>query len=221
MSSLVLFDIDGTLLRGAGNHHKLALLEGVRRVTGLAASFDGIDTAGQLDRDLIAALLGPSNLDEETRHAIALECCHCYSTNCAINLSPFVCKGAREALDELHTKGSVLGLVTGNLGEIGWRKMELAGLRHFFSLGSFSEHGETRAQLAQIAAARAKELGLVSEDCRVSLIGDHANDIRAAQANGFQAVAVASGVMSRADLASFAPDILLNDLAELDAAKLL
>ena len=42
---LVLFDIDGTLMRGAGTHHKEALLEGVRRVTGHEASFDGIDTA--------------------------------------------------------------------------------------------------------------------------------------------------------------------------------
>ena len=44
----MLFDIDGTLMRGAGAHHKEALLEGVLRVTGKVASFDGIDTAGQL-----------------------------------------------------------------------------------------------------------------------------------------------------------------------------
>ena len=45
-------------MRGAGAHHKEALLEGVRRVTGLRASFDSIDTSGKLDMDLIAALLG-------------------------------------------------------------------------------------------------------------------------------------------------------------------
>jgi len=55
--TLVLFDIDGTLLRGAGTHHKEALLEGIRRVTGLETSFEGLDTAGKLDMDLIAALL--------------------------------------------------------------------------------------------------------------------------------------------------------------------
>ncbi len=32
--SLVLFDIDGTLVRRAGAHHREALVQGVRRVTG-------------------------------------------------------------------------------------------------------------------------------------------------------------------------------------------
>jgi len=43
-----------------------------------------------------------------------------------------------------------------------------------------------------------------------------ANDIQAARANGFQSVAVASGVASAAELARHSPDILLNNLSELD-----
>jgi len=218
--SLVLFDIDGTLLRGAGPHHKNALIDGVRRVTGLSTSFEGIDTAGQLDRDLIVALLRAGGMNEQEIQPvlaeISIECRRCYSANCAGDLSGFVCKGAREALIELRERGAVLGLVTGNLSDIGWRKMELAGLRDFFSLGSFSEDGATRAELARMAAYRARHKRLVSADCRVSLIGDHANDIQAARANGFQAVAVASGVMSAKELSHFAPDILLDNLSELD-----
>ena len=55
--ALVLFDIDGTLLRRAGSHHKDALLTAVREVTGHDTSFDRIPTGGMLDRDLIRALL--------------------------------------------------------------------------------------------------------------------------------------------------------------------
>src|SRR3954464_7440359 len=55
--ALVLFDIDGTLLRRAGPHHKEALVAAVREVTNHEASFDGIDTSGMLDRDLIRMLL--------------------------------------------------------------------------------------------------------------------------------------------------------------------
>jgi phosphoglycolate phosphatase len=223
--SLVLFDIDGTLLRGAGPHHKNALLDGVQRITGLSTSFEGIDTAGQLDRDLIVALLRAGGMNEqELQSAMAevlIECRQCYGANCAADLRGFVCKGAREALVELRARGAVLALVTGNLSEIGWRKMELAGLRDFFSLGSFSEDGATRAELARMAARRAHDQQLVSADCRVSLIGDHANDIQAARANGFQAVAVASGVMSAAELARFTPDILLNNLSELDCRAIM
>jgi phosphoglycolate phosphatase-like HAD superfamily hydrolase len=223
--SLVLFDIDGTLLRGAGPHHKNALIDGVRRVTGLSATFEGIDTAGQLDRDLIVALLLAGGMNEAeiapVLSDVSIECRRCYSTNCATDLTGFVCKGAREALVELRVRGAVLALVTGNLSEIGWRKMELAGLRDFFSLGSFSEDGATRTELARMAARRAREQALVSADCRVSLVGDHSNDIQAAHANGFQAIAVASGVMSAAELAPFSPDILLNNLSELDCRAIM
>jgi phosphoglycolate phosphatase-like HAD superfamily hydrolase len=223
--SLVLFDIDGTLLRGAGPHHKNALIDGVRRATGLSTSFEGIDTAGQLDRDLIVALLRAGGMNEQEIPSvlaeILIECRQCYGANCAADLSAFVCKGAREALVELRARGAVLALVTGNLSDIGWRKMELAGLRDFFSLGSFSEDGATRAELARMAAYRARDQKLVAADCRVSLIGDHANDIQAARVNGFQAVAVASGVMSAAELAGFAPDILLDNLSELDCRAIM
>jgi len=223
--SLILFDIDGTLLRGAGPHHKNALIEAVRRVTGRAATFDGIDTSGQLDRDLITILLRSVGLEEADMAAaiveIASECPRCYHANCVPDLSPFVCKGAREALAELRDRGAVLGLVTGNLSQIGWRKMELAGLRDFFSLGSFSEDGSTRAELAALALRRARDQKLVSAGCRVSLIGDHANDILAARANGFQSVAVASGIASAAELARHFPDILLNNLAELDCRAIM
>ena len=69
--------------------------------------------------------------------------------------------------------------------------------------------------------SRARDQELVSAGCRVSLIGDHANDIQAAQANGFQAIAVASGVMPAAELARFAPDILLDNLSELDCRAIM
>jgi phosphoglycolate phosphatase-like HAD superfamily hydrolase len=218
--SLVLFDIDGTLLRGAGRHHKDALLEGIRRVTGHSATFDGIDTSGQLDRDLITLLLREHRI-ETLLEQIAAECQRAYLANCLADLSPFICKGAREVLAELTTRGAVLGLVTGNLSEIGWRKMELAGLRSFFLLGAFSEDGITRAELARVAAARAREKKLVADDCRVALIGDHQNDILAARANGFLAVAIASGLTPIEQLRECEPDILLESLSELDTGRLL
>lgn len=76
--SLVLFDIDGTLLRGAGQHHKEALLEGIRKITGHAASFDGIETAGRLDHELIEDLLRKCGAAHKTIRSalkeIAFEC---------------------------------------------------------------------------------------------------------------------------------------------------
>jgi phosphoglycolate phosphatase-like HAD superfamily hydrolase len=132
-----------------------------------------------------------------------------------------VCTGVREFLEQLREHEAVLGLVTGNLSEIGWKKVELAGLRDYFSVGAFSEDGHTRAELARIAAERARTYCEEIQRCLITLIGDHANDIEAAKANGFRSVAVATGVSSADELEKFSPDILVRDLRELTVAKLM
>jgi len=223
--SLVLFDIDGTLMRGAGQHHREALVEGIRRVTGRLTTLDGVPTSGMLDRDLITAMLrasgeGNSRIQKSLSRIVA-ECQSCYAANCATDLSAFVCVGVHEALRGLFARGAKAGLVTGNLSTIGWKKVELAGLREYFSVGAFAENGRTRTRLAQIAAQRARRERLITKDARISLIGDHMNDIQAAKANGFQAIAVATGVISLAELKAAKPDILVSNLSELDLEKLL
>lgn len=222
--SLVLFDIDGTLIRGAGPHHRLALIDGIRKVTGRETSLEGIATAGTLDRDLIAGMLRKAGVSWREiaiqMRAIVEHCQQSYLANCDIDLRPFVCRNVPETLRELKEKGCALGLVTGNLTEIGWRKIEFAGLRSFFSVGAFAEDGRTRSQLALVAAQRARRLNLSARNSRISLVGDHANDISAAKANGFQSVAVATGVMSRDELGAHSPDILVDHLGELDLNRL-
>jgi phosphoglycolate phosphatase len=213
-----LFDIDGTLMRGAGAHHKEALIEGIKRVTGVTTSFEGVDTAGKLDMDLIAALLVSAGVRAEAvlLREIAQECQRAYRANCSHDLRPYLCRGALEVLSALSQRGAALGLVTGNLSAIGWRKMELAGLREFFLCGAFSEDGATRAHLANLATIRAREQRDAAPSCRVSLIGDHRNDIEAAKKNGIRAVAVASGPMPAEELRASEPDILVDSLADLD-----
>ena len=218
--SLVLFDIDGTLLRRSGEHHKRSLVEGIRRVTGVSTTFDNLPTAGMLDRDLIAAMLRVGGYSERgirsKMREIQTECQNCYVADCATDLRMNVCVGVPEFLNRLQTRGAVLGLVTGNLSQIGWKKMELAGLRTYFSFGAFAEDGRTRTRLAQVAAQRARKQGLIGRDCRISLIGDHANDVEAAKRNGFQAIAVATGVTPVEELRAAQPDILVPDLTHLD-----
>jgi phosphoglycolate phosphatase-like HAD superfamily hydrolase len=223
--SLVLFDIDGTLVRGAGLHHKTSLIEGIRRVTGLSTTLDDVPTAGMLDRDLIASMLRIAGHSERrirmALRPIMAECQNCYLANCAIDLRTNVCAGVPEFLARLIARGAVLGLVTGNLSQIGWKKMELAGLHECFSIGAFAEDGTTRTRLARVAAWRAIKQGLIPKNCRISLIGDHVNDVEAAKRNGFQAVAVATGVTSLEELRASEPDILVRDLTGLDPERLM
>lgn len=223
--ALVLFDIDGTLLRGAGSHHKQALIDGIRQITGVETHLNGVATSGVLDRDLISHMLRASGYAQRrTRTAlrdIMSACQRAYASNCAADLTGAVCTGAPELLAELTRRGAIAGLVTGNLSDIGWKKIELAELRPYFSVGAFAEDGTTRARLARIAWQRARKAGLIEQSARVSLIGDHMNDVAAAKANGFQAVAVASGLTPAHELAQAQPDLLVQSLDELDIEQLL
>src|SRR3954462_18620 len=56
-ASLVLFDIDGTLTRGVGPHHLIALERAVQQITGIAAPIDGIPVHGMLDCIILAEMM--------------------------------------------------------------------------------------------------------------------------------------------------------------------
>lgn len=51
--ALVLFDIDGTLIRKSDPHHSQALVAAVRRATGIETTNHQIPTQGMLDRDIL------------------------------------------------------------------------------------------------------------------------------------------------------------------------
>src|SRR6266568_3857480 len=59
--ALVLFDIDGTLIRRAGPHHRQALVDAVRQVTGLETTTDHIPVHipvhGMLDPDILSRMM--------------------------------------------------------------------------------------------------------------------------------------------------------------------
>lgn len=224
-TSIVLFDIDGTLIRRAGEHHKNALIKGIREVTGLATTLDGVATHGMLDGDLIVNMLLAAGHPEAHTYAdlraIMAEGQRCYLSNCADDLSQNVCPGVTELLAELSRRGAALGLVTGNLSQIGWKKMELAGLRGYFSFGAFAEDGGTRTELARMAAKHAFEKGIAEPGSLISLIGDHPNDMEAAKANGFQAIGVATGLSTLEELKSTDPTATVRTLYEIEVSRLI
>ena len=222
--AVVLFDIDGTLLRRAGPHHREALEEAVRRVTGLDSSTEHIPVHGMLDRDILGLMLTGAGASAAAARrampAIVEVAQRIYRRTCP-NLTRKVCPGARMLLYRLHRRGIPTGLVTGNLTRIGWRKMECAGLRPYLRFGAFAEMARDRAGLARLAIRQAREAGCIGPGTRISLIGDHPNDIQAARANGIQSVAVATGISTAAELAAHSPDLLVPDLRHLQLELLL
>ena len=215
--ALVLFDIDGTLVRRAGPHHREALVHGVRRVTGLETTTDGIPVQGMLDPDILTAMLRQAGA---RRAAIARGHARdpargraLLPARCARFCADKHCPGVVPVLERLTRRGVLLGLVTGNLTRIGWRKLERAGLRRYFRFGAFGEMAKTRAGLAKIAIREARRRGWIARGTPIALIGDAPADILAAQANHIRAIAVATGLTPAEELRSHQPDIRIEGFA--------
>ena len=225
MNALVLFDIDGTLVRKAGPHHRQALEVAAKRATGLKVTSQGIPTQGMLDRDILRLMLQAQGATESIIQAAMPDMIRIaernYARNCPADLTGKVCPGARMLLWKLHRKHVPVGLVTGNFTRIGWKKMERAGLRQYLHFGAFAELADDRAGLVRIAMGEARSRGWLQRDTLVSLIGDHPNDIRAAKANGVRSIAVCTGVVDAEELRTHQPDILISDLRALPPERLL
>jgi phosphoglycolate phosphatase len=221
---LVLFDIDGTLVRRAGPHHRQALEKAIRQITGLETTTDGIPVQGMLDRDIVTLMLRRAGVsDASVRRcmpAIVTKAQRIYERSCP-DLRAKVCPGARMLLYRLHRRGVVSGLVTGNLTAIGWKKMERAGLRRYLRFGAFAELARDRAGLVRIAVRQARREGWINQKSPIALIGDHPNDIRAARANGVRSIAVATGLAGADELAAHSPDLLVPDMRALTVESLL
>jgi phosphoglycolate phosphatase-like HAD superfamily hydrolase len=222
--ALVLFDIDGTLVRRAGPHHRQALVDAVRRVTGLETSTEHIPVHGMLDPDILTRMLrdagAPAASIRRAMPDIVRRAQQIYVRGVP-NLQRKTCPGVRALLRRLQQNGVILGLVTGNLTRIGWKKLERAGLKLYFRFGAFGEMAKDRAGLARLAIRHARAQGWIAKGTPIALVGDAPSDIIAAQRNGIRSIAVHTGISTRDDLLAYAPDVLLEDLRGLTLATIL
>src|SRR5262249_15549855 len=158
-----------------------------------------------LDREILTIMMTRAGMKPGAIRRAMPEIVHraqvLYSRSCP-NLHAKVCPGVRALLRRLSGRGLVIGLVTGNLTRIAWKKMEHSGLKPSFRFGAFAAHASDRAGLVRLAAARARREGWITREGRISLIGDHPNDVRAARANQVRAIAVATGLTPLEELAA-------------------
>lgn len=222
-ASLVLFDIDGTLLRRAGPAHRESLERAIRRVTGVNATTDGIPVAGMLDGDILTRMMSAAGLKSSDIRSslpdVIQTAMRIYPRRCP-DLSRRLCPGVRSFLNGIRRRGAICGLVTGNLSRIGWTKMRRAGIEHHFRFGAFAEQGRSRAELVSIAIAEARRQNWIESDSRIALVGDHPNDVAAARANTILSVAVGTGVVSWDELTGANPDLAVSSLKDLPPERL-
>jgi phosphoglycolate phosphatase-like HAD superfamily hydrolase len=117
---------------------------------------------------------------------------------------PAVCCGIPQALERLKGSGKLLGVASGNLETIGWRKIEAAGLRDFFTFGTFADEFELREQVFGAGMAKVREQ--LGDGARVCFVGDTPEDVRAAKKVGAKVIAVCSGIFKAEDFLPLLPD---------------
>jgi phosphoglycolate phosphatase-like HAD superfamily hydrolase len=208
-----LFDIDGTLLRAQGGVHNDAFPESVRQVTGHEVSLEKVMLHGNTDSRILAQAFEDAGIArsawepyQQAIHDRMWTLVDQRREQIQIIMMP----GIRESLEHLRKLGRVLGAATGNLELIGWLKIELAGLRDYFTFGSFSDQHEERAAMIAAGATLARLQG--GPHASVCVVGDTPADIAAARANNLPVIAVATGHYSVDDLLAYAPDIVATNM---------
>src|SRR5437763_7585149 len=100
-NALVLFDIDGTLIRRAGPHHRQARVDAVRAITGIETTTEGVPVAGMLDQDILKTMMlragmKPGQIRRAIPHVMR-RAQFLYSRSCP-DLQKRVCPGVRQLL---------------------------------------------------------------------------------------------------------------------------
>lgn len=217
---VVLFDIDGTLLR-SGGVGRIAMEKALRQVFGSPGS-SAYHYDGKTDRQIVRDLMRLDGLTDDQIDERMDELIEAYLTGLRTELASgerqvHVFVGVRELLDELDARDDVtLGLLTGNVEPGARAKLGAAGIDITrFKVNAFGSDHELRPKLPGVAQLRAKELlGKDIAGNRVIVIGDTPADIRCGEAIGARAIGVATGRYSTEDLASHGAYAVFETLAD-------
>ncbi len=214
MASLVLFDIDRTLI-SAGGAGGRAIRRSLDIHMGLGKAVDGFFYDGKTDprimRDLVEIGRGTPATDEEVKKLLKTY----------VELLPeemakgtaILYKGVIPLLDELKKNSISFGLLTGNIEDGARIKLGYFNLFDRFPFGAFGSDSEIRNNLPPIALKRAEksfEKNFSPSDTVV--IGDSTADVECGLVNNMKVLAVATGRTDKEKLINAGAHAVLDNL---------
>lgn len=221
---LVLWDIDGTLVRG-GRTLIEAYNRALRAVYALSDEVAHISTAGKTDPQIAVETLALHGLTADQAFARLEEFRDVYAREVetvreGIAADLIVLPGVREVLEILGARGIHQSLLTGNFEATARLKLECAGLDSYFDFaaGAYGSDHHDRDRLVPVAVAKVQARGVPVTLDRTLVIGDTPRDVACARAGGARILAVATGRYSVEDLTASRPDALLPDLRDVNVA---
>jgi phosphoglycolate phosphatase len=226
MPRLVLWDVDGTLIRAGDVGAQVfdrALARSVGTLPPAPVSMGG-KTDPQIVREYLElmelddidgrlpVILG--HLEQELAAAVAVLAADGYALPGVAELLPRLAK----------TPGLHQSVLTGNIAPNAIVKLSTFGLAQWLDLdvGAYGSDNADRTQLVPVALERLRRLrGVVIEPDEVWVVGDTANDLACARAGGARCLLVATGRVSLDDLVGLRPDAVMADLSDVDAVAVL
>lgn len=222
MKTLLLFDIDGTLITTGGAGYR-AMKRAVEDECGVPAALDGIPVAGRTDsiilRDALAALDGRV-LDLVLRDRIQARYAGYLEEEMKVTGGgPGLCPGVRPLLDALAADARFeLALLTGNFSQTAAIKLGFYDLWHYFPWGAFGEDAVNRNDLLPVAYERyASRTGRPADPERTVIIGDTPHDVECALNGRARAVGVTTGQFDRDALLVAGAHVVFHELSDTDA----
>jgi phosphoglycolate phosphatase-like HAD superfamily hydrolase len=215
LTTLVLFDIDGTLFFGNGCGRaatKLAMQE----VFGTYAGAEGHHFGGKTDWATLTMLLTPQGFSAQQIEEAMPRYDEAIGRHLAAIIGqyqPQAAPGGLELVQAVANRSDALvGVLTGNVSSTAPIKLASVGYDvSLFKIGAYGSEAPERTLLPPIALRRAEAYLEQKIDATV-IIGDTPEDVTCARSIGARCLAVASGYAKKDELAVENPAALLDSL---------
>lgn len=224
--TLVLFDIDGTLI-STGRAGMRGMNRAFERLFGVSGALDSVTLAGRTDRAIVTEAFTRAGLSADEDSILRLREAYCQDLSVALadpeTRQGAILPGVVSLLDALETREDVVvGLLTGNFAGGAAIKLGHFGLWNRFAFGAFGDDHADRRSLVALAVDAALAAGHQRfESPAIVVVGDTPLDVDCAHAYGARAVAVATGPFTHQALAATEPASTVHTLEELTVDSLL
>ena len=194
-----------------------ALKDVLQTQFGISDDLRGVEVAGQTDTGIVHQILRKQNItvDDKTTAAFLDLYVECLARELPQRKGTIL-PGVEELLRRLQARSqNVLGLLTGNVKRGAKLKLSHYGIWDFFEFGAFADDHCDRNALGPFAQQRAQEKHAIDfPAAEIDVIGDTPYDIACGKAIGARTIAVTTGNFTRAQLAEYQPDRIVDDFSE-------
>jgi phosphoglycolate phosphatase len=222
MPRLILWDIDGTLVR-VGDIGAVIFDVAIERRFGRPPS-SRVVMSGKTDPQIVLEYLTAFDIPDAHTHLPAILDdieTELAAQAQAIGTQGTVLPGVAELLARFDADDDVVQTVlTGNIAANARVKLAAFGLDRWLHLdmGAYGSDHADRTELVPIARRKVEEaMGLTFTADEIWVVGDAPNDLACARAAGVRCLLVATGRPTYDELRALQPDALRRDLSDVDA----